>query len=480
MSADEAARVAQHAYDLIELGRPIRALELLTDASRDLGPSPLLAARTAHALRFLSRDEDALQVASDALMEAPDDPGLLFETVQCLVALERARAALPLAEHLLARHPEDLDAMRAYVRAASNVPERRRRAVEVARRAVDSHPGQPSAFIVLGDALDGVGDRDGARAAYEQVLRLNPQDRDAPLRLARLKVRRGNIVALLRTLVQDLRTNPGQGSRGSADFLSAVPALLVVGTLALLAVGWPIGWLLAGVVAWGQFAWVVAVAVVGGLGVLGAVVFVVGAGPRAALAATRAGVLQAGELRGFLPWLADLAVLQAAALVAGWPGLVAVLPVLFGVRVAVALRGGRRDPAVAERAVELLANGPTALVIWATVGWPVGALQSRLVPGGRELWAWTIGGQLATTAVLLVAPPVLLGWRRFDAVAAEAYRRDAQQAVVLMVGCLLTLLLTQLVSWWLGWWALAALVPIATLVGLLLTPWGRRWRVEEG
>ncbi|MGO4749299.1 tetratricopeptide repeat protein, partial [Streptomyces sp. 2MCAF27] len=60
------------------------------------------------------------------------------------------------------------------------------RAVETARAALDADPGDPLVPLQLGHALCWSGDRDGAVAAYTEVLRRDPEDPVARDRLAEL------------------------------------------------------------------------------------------------------------------------------------------------------------------------------------------------------------------------------------------------------------------------------------------------------
>ncbi|MFK4271118.1 tetratricopeptide repeat protein [Streptomyces milbemycinicus] len=60
------------------------------------------------------------------------------------------------------------------------------RAIEAAREALDADPGDPLVPLQLGHALCWSGDRDGAVAAYAEVLRRDPGDHVARDRLAEL------------------------------------------------------------------------------------------------------------------------------------------------------------------------------------------------------------------------------------------------------------------------------------------------------
>ncbi|MBO0686816.1 MAG: tetratricopeptide repeat protein, partial [Candidatus Dormibacteraeota bacterium] len=51
------------------------------------------------------------------------------------------------------------------------------------QRAAALHDTDPSVYVQLGDALLKKGDRRGARAAYEQALRIYPYERDATLKV---------------------------------------------------------------------------------------------------------------------------------------------------------------------------------------------------------------------------------------------------------------------------------------------------------
>jgi len=75
-------------------------------------------------------------------------------------------------------------------------------ALMVARRAVALNPGAAQSHLVLADVADDAGDRRLARAAYEEVLRLDPQHAVARHDLALLDARSRRPVAALAGLVE--------------------------------------------------------------------------------------------------------------------------------------------------------------------------------------------------------------------------------------------------------------------------------------
>ena len=100
-------------------------------------------------------------------------------------------------------------------------------AADLYAQAVEHAPHFASAWVALGEAREALGDRDGARAAFEQALAADPQDRHgAALHLARLTGADPATDALhtyVRTLFDQYAP---RFDRALADLSYAAPALL--------------------------------------------------------------------------------------------------------------------------------------------------------------------------------------------------------------------------------------------------------------
>src|ERR1051325_6511202 len=100
-------------------------------------------------------------------------------------------------------------------------------AVDLYAQAVELAPGFASAWFALGEAREALGDRDGARAAFDRAVTAEPEDRHgAALRLARLGGPDPATQALhgyVRTLFDQYAP---RFDRALADLSYAAPALL--------------------------------------------------------------------------------------------------------------------------------------------------------------------------------------------------------------------------------------------------------------
>jgi tetratricopeptide (TPR) repeat protein len=192
------------------------------------------AAERVDHLRRLNRLDDAEREARAALAAEPEDQALLCALAivlldakrypEGLAAAEAAAAAAPDREHphrlrglllsRLGRHPEALHAgyhavslapdnvnaalgYATVLRAAGRLPD----ALQVARRAVSLDPNFADSHLVVADISDSLGHRAAARAAYQEVLRLEPDHALARHDLAVHDLRAGRTGNALRGLV---------------------------------------------------------------------------------------------------------------------------------------------------------------------------------------------------------------------------------------------------------------------------------------
>ncbi|GGS42661.1 tetratricopeptide repeat protein [Actinokineospora fastidiosa] len=169
-------------------------------------------------LTAAGRPRAAIEVLRPVLADHPDHPGAwcglaaafldVGEPLHCLDAAKRAitlgepawahrLASLALTE--LGRHEEavisaresarrDPDDWRGQVALAEALaPTTPADALTAARRAVAIAPEEPRTHEVLGNTAERAGDLDGARAAYQESLRLDPTNPDAQAALSRLR-----------------------------------------------------------------------------------------------------------------------------------------------------------------------------------------------------------------------------------------------------------------------------------------------------
>jgi len=198
---DGTAGAALRVEHLTDLGR-------LADAEREAGAALAAEPQSPALLAALSRvcvqngnHAAGLAAADAAAAQAPDD-----ERVHRLRALHLSG---------LGRHPDAAGAAHAAVMLAPQEPltattqarvlQQARLypdALMAARRAVALDPGAARSHFLLADIADDAGDRRLARAAYQEVLRLDPQHAGARHDLALLDARSRRPVAALAGLVE--------------------------------------------------------------------------------------------------------------------------------------------------------------------------------------------------------------------------------------------------------------------------------------
>jgi tetratricopeptide (TPR) repeat protein len=181
---DHAAALLAEADSLFQLGQYADALRSSARGLRLAPQDPHAWFRIAMIFSTLGESTRALKIVHQGLGVAPGTYGLLMAQGSVLTRLRRYEEALPIFEHLTRSLPTD---QQTWMRTAHTLIRlrRAREAIAPARRAVSlpfttgSH-----AWRVLGDALRGVGDYTGARAAYEEQLRRTPDSHDVRARLA--------------------------------------------------------------------------------------------------------------------------------------------------------------------------------------------------------------------------------------------------------------------------------------------------------
>jgi tetratricopeptide (TPR) repeat protein len=214
LAAAGRAKEAAHARGLYyqEIRQPHRAVaafqrETALDPDGIEAPLALVAAAM-----DLNQKEQAEQVARRALERHPDHPRLLDRHTKLLLMNDQAAAAAEACRRWLARHPDAaepyhilarmereglrfaeaarlsqeaiardpqraeyyLEAARAHI--ALGGPANLRRAAELLRQGIDLNPRDAESHLRLGEALEGLGDREGARRHY---LRSMDRDRSA-------------------------------------------------------------------------------------------------------------------------------------------------------------------------------------------------------------------------------------------------------------------------------------------------------------
>ncbi len=203
-------------------GRDLEQIEQLLDLGRaaeaEARLRPILAEDPAWATPLLllnrallrqGRAEEALPVAYAACAAAPDWAESFIGLSTCLAHLERLPEAVAAAEQAVAVAPQQWVShyQLAHVLMQGRRP-RTRDAYEAAIRAVGLNPGSAEAHNLVGMALADLGDNAGARRAYENALRLNPQLMTALNNLATLELSEHKLPRATRALTNALSLTP--------------------------------------------------------------------------------------------------------------------------------------------------------------------------------------------------------------------------------------------------------------------------------
>jgi tetratricopeptide (TPR) repeat protein len=217
----------------------------VTEPAGTVPTSAEWAERAEH-LRTIGRISDAEAAARAALAENPQDPGLLGTLAAVLLSAERYEEGLAVADAAVAAGPEDErahrlralhlmamgrhgEAMQAAYVCVTLLPEepaaascyartlqaagRTGEALQVAHRVVRLAPNSSGAHLLLADIASDLPDPRSlatARAAYEETLRLDPENAVARHDLAVLDARNHRPAQALRGLVDAGRMEPGE------------------------------------------------------------------------------------------------------------------------------------------------------------------------------------------------------------------------------------------------------------------------------
>ncbi len=206
----EAPAVAQRAEELRLLGRFDEA-ERITRQGLAADPSDaVLLTVLAGVLRQAGRPEEALQAAAAASAAAPERPDTHRQRALALSTLGRHEPACEASEvavSLDSHGPSTLVVHAAVLQAAGAL----HAASEAARWAVAVAPGEPAGHLLVADIHHALGDIRTARAAYTEVLRLEPDNAVARHDLAVLDMGRGRAGPALRGLLDAGALGPADG-----------------------------------------------------------------------------------------------------------------------------------------------------------------------------------------------------------------------------------------------------------------------------
>ncbi|MCU0282319.1 MAG: tetratricopeptide repeat protein [Candidatus Nanopelagicales bacterium] len=241
------------ARGLVAAQRWAAALDAVAAGLAAAPDDPVLLGLQVRALRALGRSAQALPVAQRLWTLAPEDPYPCRLLTLVLLDLGQVDAALQAAGRAVCLDPQNganhLALSRAW--ADSSRPGAVERQLASARIALQLDPSSIDAQLQLGTALAASGEVAAARAAYREVLRLEPGNAAALNNLAVLDLQAGAHRAAARTLAAALAADPqDRDAQRNLDVVAVwavrrVGWVLLAGPLpAMLAAA--LGWALVG------------------------------------------------------------------------------------------------------------------------------------------------------------------------------------------------------------------------------------------
>ncbi len=175
---------------------------------------PRLLAVLLRVLRAQRRHGEAVDVAQRLLVVAPSEPYAYRLAMLALLDVQWVDEAIGLAVRAVQLDPGNavnhLSVARAW--AQSSRPEAPARQLAAARQAVVLGPHSPDAHVQVGAAWAANGQPAAARAAYQEALRLDPQNAAALNNLAVLDLRAGRPGSAARYLADALAVDPQDGT----------------------------------------------------------------------------------------------------------------------------------------------------------------------------------------------------------------------------------------------------------------------------
>jgi tetratricopeptide (TPR) repeat protein len=190
-------QIHRRAEDLLDLRRPVEAEQLLRDHLADDAEDAAALILLGQALHHRDRLVRAERVIRSALRLEPEMHHGYLVLTDVLVDQHDILGAERAAKQAIRLGPEQWTSHYSLARTmVQGTRPRYRDALEVALHAVNLAPHSAMAHNMVGICLNGLNDRAQARSAFEEALRLDPQQIDAAANLAALdaatgKLRRG-------------------------------------------------------------------------------------------------------------------------------------------------------------------------------------------------------------------------------------------------------------------------------------------------
>lgn len=194
---------------LLSLNRPREATDLArrcVAADPDSGPALLVLAR---ALDDLEQHDEAVSAARRAVSLMPDSAHAHVVHSVTLIGAKDADGAVAAAQHAVGLAPWQWNTHYSLAHAMiSGRRPRYRDAYDVAVHAVGLAPNEPDPHNLVGLCLDRLGNSEGARVAYQNALRLDPEHAIAMNNLATVDLDAGRLGRAAQGLRRTLGIDP--------------------------------------------------------------------------------------------------------------------------------------------------------------------------------------------------------------------------------------------------------------------------------
>jgi tetratricopeptide (TPR) repeat protein len=232
---EESVRAAHRVEHLRLLGRYDEAETVARDALAADPSDGLLLYGLAAVLHQQGRYDEALHAADAALADLPDAP-VYRQRALALSALDRPGEAMAASATAVSLDPHGAASYIVYaavLQQARSLPA----AYDAARWAIALAPEEPTGHLILAEISNDLGDRKTARAAYHEVLRLDPENVAARHDLAVLDLSQGKVGTALRGLLDAGALAPAELSPSGPGAKAGLPVLTNV-TVVLWRLAW--------------------------------------------------------------------------------------------------------------------------------------------------------------------------------------------------------------------------------------------------
>ncbi len=192
---------------LLGTSTPRAALEILDEAPPEQQRTVGLVAARNWTLISLGDDEIARRQLDEVMDKNPANVEFLVQDAMLKMRARQFDAARAVAERALEMAPSDLRAIN-IITGSYAAQKRGEKALETIRAQAEAYPESVDLQLTLASWYDRLGDKDGARAAYQKALSLGDRTQLAATKLAALDIADGNLNAAESKLRNALDEDP--------------------------------------------------------------------------------------------------------------------------------------------------------------------------------------------------------------------------------------------------------------------------------